>query len=361
MCERNPEILDKPVVREAMLELTIGATAHSSIAVMPTIGAAKRGVALSEAKLASDEAAVNASQAFLRKYPYPVNIFNSLAEGKKDKSFFMEQGFIVLKNRTLPTIRIGEDSLECTKNAATGEGPSSSIMVATDGETLYAWPDELYANRLVVGKLASEAGVSARNSIKENVDKITSAHDKDVTELRIAILDRERNKPIISELERLSINPILLTDGDCMPAVNTCIVNPQTGKPFVDAQMGIGGGTETLLQAVAVEALGGSAFMAEWRKDDPVMLNGVDADEIITASDMVSGDDLVFCATGINDGGYILRGLAKDGSDVITHTLQILRYGGVVKVETICSIFDCSNEQPILIERNVERTYDAVR
>lgn len=321
------EALDKEKERISnILDFTLDATTASALAAIQVVGEGD--------KILSDQVAVNAMEKVFLKSE--LNVFNTAAEGVKDKSYFIDIGWQGDYKKGSPTIYVAEDSLECTKNAATGKGPSSSVLVASTSDSLFPWPDDLYANRLVAGPLAVRKGVHPTKSVSKNLQIISSAHKKDISDLKIVVLKRDRNNGLIEEIKASGVNPILLLDGDLMPAVNTCLKNPETGFPYVDAQMGIGGGTESLLSAVAVNILGGGLWLSEWRKKDDWKIK---LDYLKSQNDMAGGEELVFCATGVTPGGDVLKGITKEAGFVTTHSLLLSKFYNVVKARTVVSTF----------------------
>ena len=97
--------------------------------------------------------------------------------------------------------------------------------------------------------------------------------------------------------------------------------------------MGIGGAPEGVLSAAALKCLGGEIQARfKWRSDEEkerARRMGVDVDDterVYTTNDLASGDNVVFCATGVTD-GELLRGVRFFGGGARTHSLM-LSYAG---------------------------------
>ena len=213
----------------------------------------------------------------------------------------------------------------------------------------------MYANRLVAGPLAIRESVHPTKSVSENLQILSSAHKKDISNLKVVVLDRKRNNGLIEKIRASGTNPILLSDGDLMPGVNTCLKNPETGLPYVDAQMGIGGGTESLLTAVAVNILGGELWLSEWRKEDDWKIK---LDSLKTQNDLAYGKELIFCATGVTSGGDVLKGITKEAGFVTTHSLLLSKLHNVVKAKTVVSTFTELADGYKLVGRADEVVFD---
>ena len=85
-------------------------------------------------------------------------------------------------------------------------------------------------------------------------------------------------------------------------------VAPSTG---VDLLVGVGGTPEGVLAACACAASVGdirAADCAERQRAPAIVDAGFDLDRILTTTDLVSGDNTFFAATGVTDGS-LLRGV----------------------------------------------------
>jgi fructose-1,6-bisphosphatase II len=110
----------------------------------------------------------------------------------------------------------------------------------------------------------------------------------------------------------------------------------------VHAVMGTGGAPEGVLTAAALKCLGGEiqAIFA-WRSDaerERGRKMGVDVDDVdrvYFTDDLVPGENVVFCATGVTD-GELLRGVRFFGGGARTHSLLMSHARGVVRfIDTV--------------------------
>jgi fructose-1,6-bisphosphatase II len=86
--------------------------------------------------------------------------------------------------------------------------------------------------------------------------------------------------------------------------------------------MGIGGTPEGVIAAAAVKCLGGAIQGRLWPRDDAersaLLANGRDPSEVLTASELVRGEDVFVAATGVTTGSllsgvrYTRNGAATD-------------------------------------------------
>src|SRR5207249_8045610 len=106
-----------------------------------------------------------------------------------------------------------------------------------------------YMDTIVVGPTAGEA-VSLNQSVHENLNQIADAFKRDVNELTIVVLDRERHHDLIAQIREAGARIKLITDGDLSAGVSAAVRG--TG---IHAAMGIGGAPEGVLTAAAMRCL----------------------------------------------------------------------------------------------------------
>jgi len=78
--------------------------------------------------------------------------------------------------------------------------------------------------------------------------------------------------------------------------------------------MGIGGTTEGVISAAAIQCIGGGIQCKAWPRDDNertiALAAGVDMDKVYKAEDLIDSDDVFFAATGVSSGellkGYVI-------------------------------------------------------
>lgn len=221
-----------------------------------------------------------------------------IGEGKKDKAPELFNGEIVGKG-TGPEMDIAVDPLECTDSVAHGRYNATALVVAGPSGSLLRAPDT-YMQKIIVGKAASGV-IDLNASVIDNVTKTAKAIGKDVRELTVMVLDRERHTKLIEQIRAVGARVRLITDGDVAGAVATCF--PDSG---IDMLMGTGGSTEGVLAAVPVKTLGGQMYCrftprnAEEAKEAKEM--GIEnLSKIFAAEDLARGNELTFTATGVID------------------------------------------------------------
>ena len=218
-----------------------------------------------------------------------------------------------------PILDIAVDPLEGTNIVASGLWNALSVVaVAPVGSLLHA-PD-MYMDKLAVGPKA-QGKVSILASATENARAVADAAHKDLVDVVVAVLDRPRHAALIEELRNIGVRIKLIPDGDVAGAVNTAF--DDTG---VDMLLGSGGAPEGVLAAAALKCLGGELQARLVIENDQQLrrcmkMGLVDPYRVLTMEDLVSGDDVIFAASGVTD-GELLRGVRYLGnSRARTHSV----------------------------------------
>jgi len=227
------------------------------------------------------------------------------------------------------SVDVAVDPLEGTSLVAKGlEGAIAVVAVAPRGCLLHA-PD-MYMEKIAVGPEARGC-IDIEAPISDNLRSVARAKDKDVSELTVVILDRDRHRPIIQQCREAGARIKLITDGDVAPAVAAAV-----GATGVDMLLGIGGAPEGVLAAAALKCLGGD-MQARLKPENEQELERCrtmglpNPTGVLTLEDLVRGDDVFFAATGITDGS-LLRGVRYSGNNTAsTHSIALRCRTGTVR------------------------------
>ncbi len=230
-------------------------------------------------------------------------------------------------------VDIAVDPVEGTNLVAKGQdGAIAVLAIAPKGCLLHA-PD-MYMEKICVGP-RGKGRIDIRASVTENLRRVAEGMERDVSDLTVVILDRERHEKIIRECRQAGARIRLITDGDVAPAVECGIEG--SGIHMV---IGSGGAPEGVLAAVGLKCLGGDmqARLLPHNNEEITRLHAMgmaDPDKVLTLDDLVKGDDCIFSATAITECN-LLKGLRYFGGGCRTHTL-LLRYktGTVRFIDTI--------------------------
>jgi fructose-1,6-bisphosphatase class II len=256
----------------------------------------------------SDQAAVEAMRQELDSVPIDGTIV--IGEGERDEApmlFIGERVGMAQSSRGwFPQVDIAVDPLEGTNLCSTGAPNALAVLAASERGGLLHAPD-LYMEKLVVGPSARHA-VDLDAPVRDNLMAIATSLGRSIDELVVIVLDRPRHANLIAEIRGTGARIRLIGDGDLSAGIAAAVQG--TG---VHAVMGIGGAPEGVLTAAAMRCLNGE-ILARLVVDTPEHLArtqamGIqDPKRVYRASDLASGDRIVFAASGVTD-GTLLRGV----------------------------------------------------
>jgi fructose-1,6-bisphosphatase II len=279
-------------------------------------------------KNAADQAAVDAMRTRLNLIDFSGTVV--IGEGLKDEAPMLFTGEKLGKGKD-PVMDIAVDPLECTSSVAHGRYNALSVIVTgTQGSLLHA-PDT-YMDKIAVGPDAKDV-IDLDAPVKDNLTKTAKALGKDIREITVVILDRDRHKELITQVREAGARVRLITDGDVAGGIAPCIEeNP------IDMLMGVGASAEAVLAAAAIKSLSGEILCRfKPRSDeDKKMIEGMgitDLNKIYNAEDLAKGKDITFTATGVIE-GPLLPGVTFTKNKIITHSLVIRAHSGTVRYIT---------------------------
>ncbi|MFB9759875.1 class II fructose-bisphosphatase [Ectobacillus funiculus] len=227
-----------------------------------------------------------------------------------------------------PRVDVAVDPLEGTNIVAAGTWNALTVLAVADHGNLLHAPD-MYMEKIAVGSEAV-GKIDINAPVIENLRAVAKAKNKDIEDLVVAILNRERHEQIIQEIRDSGARIKLVEDGDVAAAINTAFKN--TG---VDIMLGSGGAPEGVLAAVALKCLGGD-FQGKLLPQNEEELErckkmGItDVGRVLLMEDLVKGDDAIFAATGVTD-GELLKGVQYNGNVGTTHSVVMRAKSGTVR------------------------------
>jgi fructose-1,6-bisphosphatase class II len=222
-----------------------------------------------------------------------------------------------------PAVDIAVDPLEGTNLCATGAPNAIAVLAATEKGGLLHAPD-LYMEKLVVGP-AAKGKVNLDAPVQETLKIIAKSLDRQVSEITVSVLDRERHAQLIADIRAAGARIQLIGDGDLSAAISAAVSG--TG---IHAVMGTGGAPEGVLSAAALKCLNGE-IQGRLKVDtntasrEKAEAMGVDFGRIYSTEDLCPGKEIVFAACGVTPGN-LLDGVRHFGHGVRTSSL-ILTYG----------------------------------
>jgi fructose-1,6-bisphosphatase class II len=273
----------------------------------------------------SDQLAVEAMRKAMESVRMDATIV--IGEGERDEAPMLYIGEKVGMGADLdgdnPAVDIAVDPLEGTNLCATGAPNAIAVLAATEKGGLLHAPD-LYMEKLVVGP-AAKGKVSLDAPVHETLGIIAKSLDRQISEITVSVLDRERHAQLIADIRKAGARIQLIGDGDLSAAISAAVSG--TG---IHAVMGTGGAPEGVLSAAALKCLNGE-IQGRLKVDtntasrEKAEAMGVDFGRIYFTEDLCPGKEIVFAACGVTDGN-LLQGVRHFGHGVRTSSL-ILTYG----------------------------------
>jgi fructose-1,6-bisphosphatase II / sedoheptulose-1,7-bisphosphatase len=220
---------------------------------------------------------------------------------------------------------IAVDPLEgtnlCAKNLP---GSITAISIAETGSLLHA-PDT-YMLKIASSEIGNRV-ISLEVSLKENILNLAKAKKKQLQDMSIIMLDRERHIEYIETAKSLGLKIHLISDGDL-----SAIVQVASNNSDIDLYFGSGGAPEGVLSATCLKSLGGYMegkllFKNDEEKSRAGKMGVSDFDKIYKINDMVKSDS-VTVLTGVTNGS-LLNGISKHGDkrkyhSYIMHTSNLV-------------------------------------
>lgn len=249
-----------------------------------------------------------------------------IGEGEMDEAPMLYIGEQVGKGGV--EVDIAVDPLEGTNLTAKNMNGAIAVMaVAKKGGLLHA-PD-MYMDKIVVGPKAKGA-IDINLSPEENMRNVAKALGKDVSELNIVMLERERHQYIVDAARKLGARCKFISDGDVSPVIATSF-----GTEGIDMMMGKGGAPEGVIAAAAIKCMGGDMqgrLVPETEEEvRRVQEMGIDdVNKVLTLDDLVSTDDVYFVATGVTNGD-MLKGVRFTEKYAVTHTVIMRGVTGTIR------------------------------
>jgi fructose-1,6-bisphosphatase II len=251
-----------------------------------------------------------------------------IGEGEKDEAPMLFNGEHV-GDGSGPNVDIAVDPVDGTTATAKSLPDAVSVLGISPRGTMFDPGPAVYMQKLVVpAAVAGQVDLDA--PIVDTLRTIARHADRKVEDLTVAVLDRPRHQALVDELRAAGARIRFLLDGDVAGAIMA--VTPDSG---VDLLVGTGGTPEGVLAACALRCLGGEMLGRLIARDDAerkaALDGGYDLNRILTTSDLVSGDNVFFAATGVTDGA-LLKGVRFESHQVVTHSLSMRSRSGTIRL-----------------------------
>jgi fructose-1,6-bisphosphatase II len=251
-----------------------------------------------------------------------------IGEGEKDNAPMLYNGEEV-GNGDGPDCDFAVDPVDGTTLMSKGLPNAISVLAVAERGAMFDPSAVFYMNKIAVGPEAVDA-IDITAPIGENIRQVARAKRLSVSDMTVCILDRPRHERLMAEVRDAGARIRLITDGDVAGAISAC--RPNSGT---DLLAGIGGTPEGIITAAAIRCMGGAIQCQLAPKDDEERQKAIDAgydlDRILSTEDLVSGENVFFCATGVTDGD-LLKGVQYYGGGCTTQSIVMRSKSGTVRM-----------------------------
>ncbi|MEG1284399.1 MAG: class II fructose-bisphosphatase [Romboutsia sp.] len=248
-----------------------------------------------------------------------------IGEGELDEAPMLYVGEKVgMATEDSMEVDIAVDPLDGTTLIAKGlPNAIAVIAMGTKGSLLNA-PDT-YMKKIIVGPKA-KGSIDLNKTPEENIVNVAKALGKSTKQMTIMVQDRERHDNIVQAARKLGTRIKMFGDGDVAAGIATCF--EETG---IDMLMGIGGGPEGVIAAVAIKCMGGDMQAQIYPLSDQernrcyeMGFTDEQLNKVLSIDELAKGDNLFFAATGITEGD-LLKGVMPVGNDKMKTQSVVMR------------------------------------
>ena len=251
-----------------------------------------------------------------------------IGEGEKDDAPMLFNGEKV-GNGWGPDCDVAVDPIDGTTLMSKGMPNALAVLAVAERGAMYDPSAVFYMEKLAVGPEAAGA-VDIAAPVSENIRRVAKAKEVGVADVTVCVLDRPRHRDLIAEIRRTGARIRFISDGDVAGAISAA--RPSTG---VDMLIGIGGTPEGVIAAAALKCMGGEIQGKLWPQTDEersrALAAGLDLDQVLGTDDLVRGNNVFFCATGVTDGD-LLRGVHYRAGGCTTQSIVMRSKSGTVRM-----------------------------
>jgi fructose-1,6-bisphosphatase II len=251
-----------------------------------------------------------------------------IGEGEKDNAPMLYNGEDV-GNGDGPDCDFAVDPIDGTTLMSKGLPNAISVLAVAERGAMYDPSAVFYMDKIAVGPDAVDA-IDITAPIGENIRRVAKVKNLSVSDMTVCILDRPRHAQLICDVRDAGARCRLISDGDVAGAISAC--RPNSGT---DMLVGIGGTPEGIIAAAAIRCMGGAIQGKLAPRDDAERQKAIDAghdlDRVLMTEDLVSGENVFFCATGVTNGD-LLKGVQYYSGGCTTQSIVMRSKSGTVRM-----------------------------
>jgi fructose-1,6-bisphosphatase II len=277
-------------------------------------------------KEGADQAAVDAMRTVLDSVSMDGVVV--IGEGEKDEAPMLFNGEQI-GDGAPPEVDVAVDPLEGTRLTALGMPNAIAVIALAERGAMFFPGPIVYMEKIAGGPEIADL-LDLDRPLPETLKLVAERKRIDIRDVMVVMLDRERHREAMAAVRAAGARVRLITDGDVAGAM--LAVSEDTP---VDLLWGIGGTPEGVISAAAVKCIGGQLLGRLWPRDEgerrAAVEQGYDLSNVLTADDLVRGEDVFFSATGVTDGD-VLQGVRYQGDrGASTESLVMRSRSGTVR------------------------------
>jgi len=277
-------------------------------------------------KEGADQAAVDAMRHVLDSVSMDGVVV--IGEGEKDEAPMLYNGEAIGDGNP-PPVDVAVDPLEGTRLTALGMPSAISVIALAERGTMFDPGPCVYMEKMAGGPEIADL-LDLDRPLPETLALIAERKQIDIRDVMVVMLDRERHHDAMAAVREAGARVRLILDGD----VSAAMLAVSENSP-VDLLWGIGGTPEGVISAAAIKCIGGQLLGRLWPRDDAerraALDAGYDLDRVLSADELVSGDDVFFSATGVTDGDVLQGVRYQGGRGATTESLVMRSRSGTVR------------------------------
>ncbi len=277
-------------------------------------------------KEGADQAAVDAMRHVLQSVSMDGIVV--IGEGEKDEAPMLYNGERV-GDGSPPPVDVAVDPLEGTRLTALGMPNAIAVIALAERGAMFNPGPAVYMEKIAGGPEIADL-LDLDRPLPETLRLIAHRKGVEIRDVMVVMLDRERHHAAMAQVRGAGARVRLITDGDVAGAMLAVSENTP-----VDLLWGIGGTPEGVLSAAAIKCIGGEQLGRLWPRNEQERQAAIDAgydlEQVLTADDLVRGEDVFFSATGVTDGDVLEGVRYQGGRGATTESLVMRSRSGTVR------------------------------
>ncbi len=303
--------------RNLALEL-VRTTEYAALAAARWIGRGE--------KESADGAAVDAMRVMLDTVAMDGLVV--IGEGEKDEAPMLFNGERI-GDGSQPEVDVAVDPLEGTELCAKGMPNALATIAVSERGTMFDPGPCFYMLKMATSREYAHL-LDLDRPLAETLQLMAKEKGTSVGDLVVIMLERPRHDEGMRAVREAGARIRLIPHGDVSAALSAVT----SGSP-IDLLWGIGGTPEGVLAAAAIRCTGGKIVGRLWPRDEQertaALEAGYDLEEVLDTERLVTGDDVLFCATGVTDGDMLAGARFEGPEGATTESLVMRSRSGTVR------------------------------